>query len=217
MITKELMEEWILEKNESYSTIGKRLGISDNAVKKRARKLGIKLPQRRQINEKESFSHPRKKSASFVFSLTDEAFKDAILNSSTWVEISKKLGYKCKCMSPQTKSLITNRCSMLGVELQLKVKDSVSSLLKGKLFADRKNWQSARTAIQKDARKVFFSNIAQPSCIICGYSKHVEVAHKKAVSDFSDDTPVSEINSIENLIALCPNHHWEYDNGILKI
>ena len=38
------------------------------------------------------------------------------------------------------------------------------------------------------------------------------MAHIKAVSDFNDDTLISEINDIDNLIALCPNHHWEYDN-----
>lgn len=37
------------------------------------------------------------------------------------------------------------------------------------------------------------------------------------VSVFDENTPIFEINSITNLIVLCPNHHWEYDNGILKI
>ena len=53
--------------------------------------------------------------------------------------------------------------------------------------------------------------------MICGYSKHYEVAHIKAVADFDDNDLISEINSENNLIALCPNHHWEYDNGLLKI
>lgn len=54
-------------------------------------------------------------------------------------------------------------------------------------------------------------------CAICGYDKHIEIAHIKAVSDFEDSVKISEINSINNLIALCPNHHWEYDNNILKL
>jgi predicted restriction endonuclease len=45
----------------------------------------------------------------------------------------------------------------------------------------------------------------------------VEVAHIKAVSNFSEDSLISEINDISNLIGLCPNHHWEYDNGLLDI
>ena len=52
-------------------------------------------------------------------------------------------------------------------------------------------------------------------CYICGYSKHVEVCHIKPVSDFPLDSKLSEVNNISNLIMLCPNHHWEFDNGML--
>lgn len=53
--------------------------------------------------------------------------------------------------------------------------------------------------------------------MICGYDKHFEVAHIKAVSSFDNESKVKDINDIENLIALCPNHHWEYDNSDLTI
>lgn len=43
------------------------------------------------------------------------------------------------------------------------------------------------------------------------------MAHIKAVSEFSDDTLISEINDINNLVGLCPNHHWEYDHGLLNL
>lgn len=49
-------------------------------------------------------------------------------------------------------------------------------------------------------------------CSKCGYSKHVEVAHIKAINSFSDDALLSEINALSNLILLCPNCHWEFDN-----
>lgn len=52
---------------------------------------------------------------------------------------------------------------------------------------------------------------------ICGYDRHVNICHKKAVADFSDNALVKEINSIDNLVALCPTHHWEYDNGFINI
>lgn len=45
----------------------------------------------------------------------------------------------------------------------------------------------------------------------------MEIAHIKAVSEFEESSTIAEINSIDNLIALCPNHHWEYDNGIIKL
>lgn len=48
-------------------------------------------------------------------------------------------------------------------------------------------------------------------CSECGYSKHVEVAHIKAISSFSPDTLVSVVNDETNLKFLCPNCHWEFD------
>jgi predicted restriction endonuclease len=45
----------------------------------------------------------------------------------------------------------------------------------------------------------------------------VDIAHRKPVSKFSDDTRVSEINDISNLAALCKNHHWEFDHGTLEL
>jgi len=106
---------------------------------------------------------------------------------------------------------------MLGIELNLVQRLGISDLTKGELFNHRKNWQSARSAIQKDARKVYFESNTTPSCAICGYSNHVEVAHIKSVSEFNVSTPIVVINLLSNLIGLCPNHHWEYDNGFLEL
>lgn len=54
-------------------------------------------------------------------------------------------------------------------------------------------------------------------CAICGYDRHVDIAHIVAISSFPLDTPVSVVNSVENLVALCKNHHWEHDNGLLAL
>ena len=65
-----------------------------------------------------------------------------------------------------------------------------------RLFA--RNWN-------KDLRKI--------PCAKCGYKKHVELCHIKDISSFHDDALLSEVNSINNIIQLCPNCHWEFDNG----
>lgn len=51
-------------------------------------------------------------------------------------------------------------------------------------------------------------------CQTCGYDKHVEVAHIRAVADFPDDTMLSVINARSNLMLLCPNCHWEFDHNL---
>ena len=50
-------------------------------------------------------------------------------------------------------------------------------------------------------------------CVCCGYSKHVQLAHIKAVADFDDSALLRDVNSEKNLLPLCPNCHWEFDNG----
>lgn len=54
-------------------------------------------------------------------------------------------------------------------------------------------------------------------CYNCGYDKHVEVCHIKAIASYSPDTLVSTVNSVDNLVLLCPNCHWEFDNGLLTL
>jgi len=46
----------------------------------------------------------------------------------------------------------------------------------------------------------------------CGYTKHVEVCHKKAITEFLDNAIISQINASNNIMFLCPNCHWEHDN-----
>lgn len=92
----------------------------------------------------------------------------------------------------------------------------LDNMTKKDLFDKYKNYQSARSKIQKHARYIFQNSKKNKYCLECGYDKHYEVCHKKSVSSFNDDANiVNEINNIDNLIALCPTHHWEFDNGLL--
>lgn len=55
------------------------------------------------------------------------------------------------------------------------------------------------------------------SCYVCDYSLHVDIAHIKAIVDFPPEATLAEVNAPTNLVALCPNHHWELDHGSLVI
>lgn len=52
-------------------------------------------------------------------------------------------------------------------------------------------------------------------CYNCGYTKHVELAHIKAISLFDLTAKLGEVNHSNNIVQLCPNCHWEFDNGLL--
>lgn len=54
-------------------------------------------------------------------------------------------------------------------------------------------------------------------CFICKYNIIVQCCHIIPVSNFPEDTKLNVVNHIDNLIGLCPNHHWELDHGLLTI
>lgn len=213
--SKEELESLIIDQDLSYEAIGRMYGVTGNAIKKAAKRLGIELPKRRTINKDEIFDKPSVV-RSKVDKLSDSQFKEIIETKVGWKEIGTSIGYSNQIGS-NIKERILERCQKLGMQPNLQVQSPILQKTKGELLSSRKNYQSYRSAVRKSAEKAYRESGKPLSCSICGYSKHIEIAHIKAVSDFDDLSTIAEINSINNLIALCPNHHWEYDHGILKL
>lgn len=69
--------------------------------------------------------------------------------------------------------------------------------------------------IRDVARTIYKREISK--CQVCKYSKHIEICHIKPISSYPKETTVSEVNSRENILFLCPNCHWEFDHGLLKV
>ncbi len=53
------------------------------------------------------------------------------------------------------------------------------------------------------------------ACAVRGYNLHYEVCHIKPISAFLPTDFIADVNNLDNLVALCPNHHWEFDHGRL--
>lgn len=138
---KEDLEKLILEQNKPYDSIGKLYGVSGNAIKKAAKRFGITLPTRRAVNDTENFSHPSqsRKMNSLVNSVDEEQFKSIIESSTSWKEISKKLGYKSKILASNVKKSIVERCEKLGMSVNIQQCESLLNKTKGDLFKNRKN------------------------------------------------------------------------------
>lgn len=96
--------------------------------------------------------------------------------------------------------------------LWIKTKESKDMTLSEAIY-DKHHRSSAYALVRTRARAVA-KKLGLDKCERCGYDKHVEIAHKKAVSTFEGNTLISVINSKENLMALCPNCHWEYDHNL---
>lgn len=81
----------------------------------------------------------------------------------------------------------------------------------------RRGGANAYDNIRCNARKIMREAIdGGVGCTHCGWNHHVQVCHIKSINSFSKDTLVSEVNDKKNLILLCPNCHWLFDNGKLK-
>ena len=78
-----------------------------------------------------------------------------------------------------------------------------------------KGWPNTYARI-RDKAKYVVKHLGWSCCQNCGYDKHFEICHIKAIKDFPKDTLLSVVNDPSNLIPLCPNCHWEFDRGILK-
>lgn len=81
----------------------------------------------------------------------------------------------------------------------------------GELQSLRSYQKSSR--VRNLARPFYLKNTSHNCCLRCGYSKHVEICHIKAINSYPETATLAEINSLENLISLCPNCHWELDHG----
>ena len=126
----------------------------------------------------------------------------AIYNNSKRILIPIK---KTKRTASHVDNYINNQNSMIG------------NRTKKETFTYYKTYQTARSAIRRHAHRNFFFHCTDKRCQNCGYEKYIEVCHIKSVSDHEDSTLISTINDISNLIGLCPNCHWEFDHGLLKL
>jgi hypothetical protein len=101
-----------------------------------------------------------------------------------------------------------NKGSRNPIGIDLTLKDATYDYLhKSSMFA----------LVRSRSRSIGKSHGLDKKCFNCGYSKHVEICHIKPVHKFTEGSLVSEINSLSNLIGLCPNCHWEFDHGMLNL
>lgn len=87
----------------------------------------------------------------------------------------------------------------------------LSTITYGQMSGERIYQKNSR--IRDFARQIYKKSDKPKHCIRCGYDKHFEVCHIQGISNFPSETLVSTINSLDNLMALCPNCHWEFDSG----
>lgn len=75
------------------------------------------------------------------------------------------------------------------------------------------SYPSARwNVIRSLARRKLIDN-GRIKCEHCGWDKFFEACHIKPISSFDKSSKLSEVNSLDNLLSLCPNCHWLFDHS----
>ena len=127
----------------------------------------------------------------------------------TWTRTKRFCNYAC--------SASYNAKRRLEIQGKKPLAERTLDEVMGKAKSDEKRWWRARIHIGQHARRTYEKSGNPYACAVCGYSRYVEVCHRKPVSDFPGTALISEINNLSNLVPLCPNHHWELDHGLLKL
>jgi len=76
------------------------------------------------------------------------------------------------------------------------------------------SWRNFHVSMREMSR-ANYAKSKRPKICQCGYQLHVDICHIKQISNFNEDTLLSVVNHSDNLVALCKNCHWEFDNGYL--
>jgi hypothetical protein len=135
---------------------------------------------------------------------------------------------RCSASRPKPKKLIKIHCKHCKEELPRKswkdrrrtccdacnpLKKDWSKISYSSMLGERSYQKHSR--IRELARQAYERAGLPKKCHICNYDKHYEIHHIKPINQFSPDDTISKINDLLNLVALCPNHHWEVDNNLI--
>ncbi len=122
---------------------------------------------------------------------------------------NKKVSF-CKCGAPIKPASKT----CVACKISNQHKESASYTIADKIDLSS---PSNRYGYIRYRARIIGNLVGFKCCRECGYDKHFEVCHIKAISDFDPQTLITEVNKPENLVPLCPNCHWEFDNGLLEV
>ena len=118
------------------------------------------------------------------------------------------------CQCGKKKRKVANSCQKCRSQSRIDESNYSQLTIGDKTYSEHKYAKYAY--IRYYARKTAI-DAGFKCCAKCGYDKHFEVCHIKAISEFPPETLLTTVNHIDNLVPLCPTHHWEFDNGLIKL
>lgn len=132
-------------------------------------------------------------------------------------EVKKKNFCDRHCSVSYNNSKREKKPTITEIKFKKQKFDYLLEMTKKELYDKHGIYYKFRAILRRHAQYVFEKSTDKKVCFVCGYDKFVEVCHIKPVSGFPMDSKVKEINSSENLVGLCPNHHKEFDKGLINL
>lgn len=210
----------LVEQRKSFVEIDEILGLRKGQSKYQAKKLGIKS----QYKKKEFIKKECLECLKEFESNKTENRKFCSRNCSGKYIIrtipSRKIERVCTKCDKKVKSHRHSLCNEHHVEYMETRFDYVKELTLEDYWS-KKSLQnlhaSSKNAHIRVLCRSWLKHLTKLPCHNCGYDKHVELCHIKAIKEFAPQSKLKEVNSEDNVIQLCPNCHWEFDKGLLKL
>lgn len=189
-IEKENLEQLILVEKLSYEEIGRRYGCSGNNIKKVAARVGIDLPQRRKVNECETFNrNTTRKSIEDKNGTIKKVTSNTCICFNCGKEFKKMSGY-------------SNKYCCVECGLEYKHKQGYQKILDGDPSIMRANYSPSnfKLDILREQGEV---------CAICGMKP--EWNNKPLVFILDHIDGHASNNKRDNLRCICPNCDSQLD------
>lgn len=106
------------------------------------------------------------------------------------------------------------------LEIYHKSKYNYQKLTIADLSIKYKNDKNPDKRIQSVIRSLCRSwnkHLSNNPCQNCQYNVHIEFCHIKPVSSFDLNIYLEVINHENNILILCRNCHWEFDNRLISL
>lgn len=120
--------------------------------------------------------------------------------------------YNNKCTPKRIKERICNKCEEF-VHSDLLCKNHYNEYMNQVDTNKASLKENSSPSRIRSFNRTWNQDLILQGCLKCNYSRHVELAHIKAIKDFNSQATLGEINNKNNVIPLCPTCHWEFDNG----
>lgn len=129
-------------------------------------------------------------------------------NVKKWTDTHKKTCPKCKKLIRPESETCAKCCH------EIYIADLTLGEYNEKYKGKHPSWKNAEI---RNAARRWNRHLRGSLCKNCGYDKHTEFCHIQPITSFPATATLKEINKESNLVMLCPNCHWEFDHGFLKL